>query len=62
MLPYSGSYFEETKCTNLKFAYFPVIKNTFKRIAFENAYESNIIFQSSLFANIPAESTFIVPT
>ena len=41
----------------LKFTHFPVIKNTINRIAFKNAYESSIIFQSFLYANIPAEST-----
>ena len=29
--------------------------NTIKRIAFENVYESSIIFQSFAYANIPAE-------
>ena len=55
VLPYSGSYSEETKCTHC-----PVIKNTFKRIAFKNA--NQIIFQYFLIANIPAESTSYVPT
>ena len=55
VLPYSGSFSVETKCTH-----FPVIKNTFKRIAFKNA--NQIIFQSFLIANIPAESTSNVPT
>ena len=30
----------------LKFTHFPVIKNTIKRIAFRNTYETSIIFQS----------------
>ena len=61
VLPYSESYFEETKYILVKFYQFPVFKNTvlFKRIAFENAYESSsIIFQPVLYANIPAESPF----
>ena len=41
----------------LKFTYFPVIKNTIKRIVFENACESSIIFQSFSYAGNPAEST-----
>ena len=56
VLPYSESYFEETKYMLVKFYQFPVIKNTIKRIAFENAYESSIIFQPLLYANVPAES------
>ena len=40
----------------------PVIKNTIKQISFENWSESSIIFQSFLFANIPAESTSYAPT
>ena len=35
---------------------FPVFKNTIKRKAFENAYESSIIFQPFLYANVPVES------
>ena len=41
---------------------FPVIMNTTKRIAFENVYESSIIFQSYLYANILAESPSFAPT
>ena len=41
---------------------FPVIKNTIKRIVFENAYESSIIFQPLLYANVPAESPSYGPT
>ena len=46
----------------LKFAHFPVIKNTIKRIAFKNAYDSSLIFQSFLYASTPAESTSYAPT
>ena len=46
----------------LKFTHFPVIKNTIKRIAFKNAFDSSIIFQSFLYASIPAESTSYAPT
>ena len=46
----------------LKFIHFPVIKNTIKRIAFKNAFDSCIIFQSFLYASIPAESTSYAPT
>ena len=51
------SYTGETKCTEVKKknAHFPVIKNAIKRIAFENAFESPIIFKFFLYANIPAE-------
>ena len=58
VLPYSESYFEETKYTLVN----PVIKNNIKRIAFENAYESFIIFQPLLYANVPAESPSYAPT
>ena len=43
VLPYSEPYTEEIKC---KSTHFPIIKNTIKRIAFKNACESSIIFQS----------------
>ena len=46
----------------LKFTHFPVIKNTIKRIAFKNAYESSTIFQSFIYISIPAESTSYAPT
>ena len=65
VLPFSESYSVETKCTEVKFypvSDFPVIKNTIKRIAFENENKSTIIFQSFLFANVPAESTSYAPT
>ena len=39
----------------LKSIHFLVIKNTIKRIAFKNAYESLKIFQSFLYTSIPAE-------
>ena len=38
------------------------MKKTIKRMVFENAYESSIIFQSFLYANIPAESPSYAPT
>ena len=44
------------------FTNFPVIKNTIKRIAFENGYESSIIFQPLLYANVPSESPSYAPT
>ena len=59
VLPYSEPYTEETKCNEL--THFPVIKNTIKRIAFKNAYESSI-YIFSLNSSIPAESTFNAPT
>ena len=61
MLPRSESYSEETKCIEVKIDSFPVIKNTIKWITFENWSESSIIFQSFLFASIPAESTSYAP-
>ena len=61
-LPYSESYFEETKYILVNFANFPVFKNTMKRIAFENAYESSRIFQPFLYANVPAETSSYAPT
>ena len=45
----------------LKFTHFPIIKNTIKRIAFKNAYDSSIIFQSFLYASIRAESSSYAP-
>ena len=36
--------------------------NEIKRIAFENAYESFIIFQPLLYVNVPAESPSYAPT
>ena len=62
VLPSSESYFEETKHILVKFYLFSCIQNTIRRIAFENAYESSIIFQPFLYANVPAESPFNVPT
>ena len=62
VLPYSEPFTEETKCNEVKFTHFPVIKNTIKRIAIKNAYYSSIIFQSFLYANIPAESPSYTPT
>ena len=62
VLSYSESFLEETKYILEKFYRFPVIKNTIKRIAFENAYESSIIFQPLLYADVPAESPSYAPT
>ena len=41
---------------------FPVFKCTIKRIAFENAYESSIIFQPFLYAIVPVASPSNAPT
>ena len=41
---------------------FHIFKNTFIRIAFENAYELFINFQPFLYAYVPAESPSYVPT
>ena len=62
VLPYSEPYTEETNAMKLKFTQFNVTKNTIKRIAFKNAFKSSIIFQSLLYASIPAESTCYAPT
>ena len=62
VLPYSESYFEETKYILVNFTNFPVFKNTIKQIAFEYAYESSIIFQPLLYVNVPAESPSYAPT
>ena len=57
VLPYSESYFEETKYILVKFYQLSCIfENTIKGIEFENTYESSIIFQPFLYANVPAES------
>ena len=56
VLPYSESYFEETKYILKKSTIVPVFKNTNKRIALENAHKSSIIVQPLLYANVPAES------
>ena len=53
--PYSESYPEETKYIKEKI--YQLSCNTIKQIAFENVYESSIIFQSFLYAKIPAESS-----
>ena len=57
VLPYS-----ETKYILVKCYQFTVFKNTIKRIAFENEYVSSIIFQTFLYANVPAESMSYAPT
>ena len=44
VLPYSESYFEETIYILVNFYHFPVFNYTIKRKAFDNAYESFIIF------------------
>ena len=56
VLPYLESYFEEAKYMLVKFYLFSCNRETFIRIAFENAYESSIIFQPLLYTNVPAES------
>ena len=61
MLPYSESYPEETKyikekkLPNLPIFLYSLI--LLKKIAFENVYESSMIFQSVLYAKIPTESS-----
>ena len=62
VLPYSESYFEETEYILIKCYQFPVFMNTIKRIAFENTYESSIIFQPFLYVNVPAEFPSYAPT
>ena len=62
ILPYSESYFEERKYILVKCYQFSCIQETVKRISFENAYESSVIFQPFLYANVPAESPYSVPT
>ena len=63
VLPQSESFFEETNYMLVKnfITNFPVIKNTIQRIAFENAYESSMIFQPLSYANVPAESPSYAP-
>ena len=57
VLPYSESYFEEQNNILVNILpIFHVFKNTFIWMAFQNAYESSIIFQSFLYANVPADS------
>ena len=53
-LPYSEPYTEETKCNEVKIYLFSCNQEyyTIKRIAFKNAWESSIIFQSFLYASI----------
>ena len=46
----------------LKFTHFPVIKNTIKQVAFRNAYKESKVYQSFLYASIPAESTSYAPS
>ena len=63
VLPYSESYFEETKYILAKFYQFSCTQEYYiKRIAFENWYESSIIFQPFLYANVPAEPPSYAPT
>ena len=59
---YSPIWNHVLKKENTCWLNFPVIKNTIKWIAFENAYESSIIFQPLLYANVPAESPYYTPT
>ena len=62
VLPYSESYFEETKYILVKFyQFYGIQKYYFKRTAFKKEYESSIIFQA-LSANIPAEPPSYAPT
>ena len=60
--PIQNHTLKKQNAMKLKFTHFPIIKNTIKRIAFKNAYESSIIFQSFLYTSIPAESTSYAPT
>ena len=60
--PIQNHILKKQNAVKFKFTHFPVIKNTIKRIAFKSAYESSIIFQSFLYASIPAESTSYAPT
>ena len=62
ILPYSESCFEETKYILVKFYKFSCIQEYIKRIAFENAYGSSVIFQPFWYANVPVESPFYAPT
>ena len=50
-------YLKKQNAMKVGFSHIPVIKNTIKRIVFKNAYESDIIYQSFLYASIPAESS-----
>ena len=62
--PIQNHILKKQNALKYKFTHFPVIKNTIKRITFENAYESTItchIFYF-LFTNIPAECTSYAPT
>ena len=58
----SEPYTDEKNAMKLKYTHFLVIKNTIKRKEFKIAYESSILFQSFLYASIPAESTSYAPT
>ena len=61
MVPYSESSSEETQCIEVNISPYSCNLEHYKRIAFENEYES-IFFQPFLFANIPAESPSYAPT
>ena len=52
--PIQNHILKKQDSMKLKFTHFPVIKNTIKRIEFKNTYESSIIFQSLIYASIPA--------
>ena len=54
--------FDETKYMSVKFYQFSCIQNTINWIAFENEYESSIIFQPFLYANVPADPPSYAPT
>ena len=61
--PIQNHILKKQNAMKLKFTHFPVIKNTFKRIAFKSAYESSINFQSFYMpAFLHAESTSYAPT
>ena len=53
VLPYLATYFEEAKYILVYFTNVPAFKNTIKRVAFENAYESSILFSAYIPTFLP---------
>ena len=61
ILPYSESYFKVSMLILVRFYQFSCIQDYYKRIAFQNAYETSIIFQPFLYASVPPNLRLMHP-
>ena len=61
ILSYSESYFKVSKFILVRFYQFSCIQDYYKRIAFQNAYETSIIFQPFLYASDPPNLRLMHP-